>query len=145
MKHPKTCVIVTSGKVARLFDLQGRGDALSLVEKQRLEAREVNSPADTQGVTHSSVGHSQHRLAPHSGPDKRKDAFAADIADRLASDTGWNAFERLVVIASPKMMGLLRARLDAKTQAKVWTQIDKNLAQMPVEKIGDVLNEVLYP
>lgn len=144
MKQPKTCVIVVGGRTARLFDLPGRGESLVPRDEHVMEAPVVNEPADAQGATYSSVGHSLHRLAPHNGPDRKKAAFAAEIAEKLAEMVELDSFDRLVLVASPKMMGLLRDRLDTVVQSRIWAQIDKNLAQMPVEKISEALDAHLY-
>ena len=144
MKHPKTIVIVTDSETARLFGFEGRNKPLIPMEKHTMNAPEVNAPSDVQGTTHSSVGHAQHRLAPRTGPDKAKDMFAAKIADYLDDSAKMGGFERLVLIASPRMMGLLRDRLSTAVQSKIWVQIDKNFGGLGTEKIGEALNQHLY-
>ena len=145
MKTPKTCVIVVGGEAARLFDLTGQGNPLVPYDEHVLVAPAGNDHADAQGVTHSSVGHSQHRLAPHNGPDRNKEAFADSISARLTSLAERDAFQRLVLVASPEMLGILRDRLDATVQSRIWAQIDKNFAPMPVDKIGDAVKKHLFP
>ena len=145
MKHPRTRAIIANGEIARSYDLKRSGNSLSLTEVATLKAAEINAPSDTQGMTHSRVGHSQHRLAPHNGPDKAKESFAADIADYLTSEVADERFERLVLVAGPRMMGILLDRLDTNVQSRIWAQITKNLASHPAEKLNDALSEALYP
>ena len=145
MKQSKICVIVVDGQSARFFDLPGRGKRLIELENLALSAELVNPPADVQGTTHSSVGHSQHRMAPRTGPDKSQDGFAAKVARYLDDNADLALFEELILIASPQMMGLLRDRLSASVQGRLQEQIDKNFGGLPVEKISDAVQEHLYP
>ncbi|SDZ34197.1 Protein required for attachment to host cells [Jannaschia faecimaris] len=145
MKRTKTWVIVADGQTARLFDLPfDRRKPLIPLEDHVWDALPTNAPADAQGVTHSSVGSSQHRLAPHNAPDKGPDGFAGEIASRLAASLKSGAFEKLVVVAAPRMMGFLRDRLDAETRASIWMEIDKDFTQMPLEKIDAALRKHLF-
>jgi protein required for attachment to host cells len=144
MKHTKTWVIVANGETARLFDFSGRGRPLVPLDDHVWHAPIVNEVADAQGVTHSSVGTSQHRLAPRNGPDKASDAFANEIAEKLSVAARTGAFEQLVIVAAPRMMGLLRDRLDTAVLAKIWLEIDKDFTQMPLEKIDGALDSHLF-
>lgn len=144
MKPPKICIIVVDGQSARFFDFPGRGKRLTELESHTLSADQVNEPADVQGTTHSSVGHSQHRMAPRSGPDKEKDGFAEKISSYLKDNPDLVAFEQFILIASPEMMGLLRDRLTAPVQDKIQAEIAKNFGGLSVEKIGKAVNDHLY-
>ena len=144
MKAKKTWVIVTNGKIARMFDYPGRNKALVPLENHVWHAPEVNEFADSQSVTHSRVGHSQHRLAPHNSTDHALDSFAVEIARKLAKAQTSGAFERLVLVAAPKMLGLLRERLDAAVQATIWVEIDKDFTQIPLDELDKALERHLY-
>ncbi len=144
MKHPKTWVVVANAETARLFDFGGRLQPLVPQADHVWHAPEINESADVQGVTHSSVGQSQHRLAPHTGPDKQADAFATEIAQRLDMAEKSDAFERLILIAAPRMLGIVRDKLNGPVRAKIWTEIDKDFTHMPLEKIDEALKSQLY-
>ena len=144
MKQDKTWVIVTNSETARLFEFFGRVKPIVPLKDHVWHAPEINEDADMPGVTHSSVGQSQRKLAPHTGPDKQADAFAHLIADKLARAAQSGAFERLIIIAAPRMIGLLRAQLEPSVQAMVDAEIDKDLTHMPVEKVEHALKDAMF-
>lgn len=140
MKQKKTWIIVANGDTARLFDLPGRNASPVPLTDHVWDAPEVNDYADGQGMSHSSVGASQRRMAPRTGPEEMKlDAFARFISDRLAKALMRGEFERLVIAAAPALMGVLRDHLDTAVKATVWIEIDKDFAQLPLDKLAKVL------
>ncbi|NNF73407.1 MAG: host attachment protein [Rhodobacteraceae bacterium] len=144
MKQPNTCVLVASGELARLFDFAGRDHPLVPRPKGQLSAPPVNEPADAQGVTQSRFGTARSKLEPHNAHDKQAEGFADLIAEHLEKDASGGRFEKLVLIAAPRMLGLLRDKLGPVAQSKIWFEIDKNLAGMPDEAITETVNEHLW-
>lgn len=145
MKTPKTWVIVCNGDIARVFAFTARGKPIAALDDEVWHAPEVNEAADMPGMTHSSTGPSQHRMAPHTGPDKGLEAFAVDIADRLAKALKAARFERLIVVSAPRLLGRLRERLDDAVRASIWVEIDRDLTRVPVEQIERALEDRLFP
>lgn len=135
MKYPKTWIIVSNSEIARLFDFTGPRQPLVPLEDHVWYAPEISTFDDKQGMGHSRVGPSQHRMASHTGPDKKSDAFATTIAENLATAMKSGAFERLVLVATPKMLGLLRDRLTSPIKERIWVEIDKDLTNLSLEKV----------
>ena len=145
MKRKKTWVIVANGDTARLFDLPARNAPLVPLEDHVLAAPEINAYADTQGMSHSSVGASQRRMSPRTEPeDLALEAFARVISDKLSDALKRGEYERLVIAAAPRLMGHLREHLEMAVKATIWLEIDKDFAQMPLDKLGKALEPHLY-
>ena len=71
------------------------------------------------------------------GPHERVVAdFARELAARLRQARVANTFERLVLVAPPKFLGLLRAQLDDPTSARVVGSLDKDLAAIWTDAPG---------
>lgn len=139
MRQPKTWIIVTNAETARLFEFTGPAQPLLPLHDHVWHAPEIAGYDDAQGVSHSSVGHSQHRLAEHNGPDRQSDAFASLIATNLAQAENSDAFERLILIAAPRMLGMLREKLGSAVHEKIWIEIAKDLTHLPLEKLDAAL------
>ena len=121
--------------MARLFDFTGPRQPLVPLEDHVWHTPEISMFNDQQGMSHSSVGPSQHRVASHTGPEKQADVFATVIADNLTTATKSGALERLIVIAAPKLLGLLCDYLADPVKDKIWTEIDKDLTHLSLEKV----------
>ncbi len=146
MKTKKTWVIVANGDAARLFELRARNAPPVPLEEHVWMAPEINEYADAQGISHSSVGQSRRRMSPRTEPEDRAlDAFARVISDNLTTALRAGKYERLVVAAAPRLMGYLRDHLDAAVRATIWVEIDKDFAQLPLEKLDKTLEPHLYP
>ena len=68
-----------------------------------------------------------------------EDRFAAEIGDvlnRLAYD---NKFYHLILVAPPKVLGALRARLNKDTSEKVTGEVPKDLTSHPIHEIARIL------
>jgi len=68
-----------------------------------------------------------HRLA--------KERFAHDLADRLYGLAHKGAFDRIVLVAGPRVLGALRDHLHKEVQQRVVGEIDSNLTHEPVDAI----------
>ena len=69
--------------------------------------------SDKGGRAFDSHGPGRHTMATEKDDPKTHSAvvFAKDIADRLARDRNGNAFDRLIVVAAPRFLGVLRPAL----------------------------------
>jgi protein required for attachment to host cells len=78
------------------------------------------------------------------GPHDRVIAdFARALADKLQHGRVENQYERLVLVAPPGFLGLLRASLDGPTAELVVGSIDKDLATRKESELIKHLGEVI--
>jgi protein required for attachment to host cells len=133
-----TLVVVTDSEKA-LF-LVNRTDAedpnLEVTDKEV----EPNPKSSEQGTDAPGRGFD-------GGPDQRsgfsdtdwhelqKDRFAADLADRLYKMAHRGAFDRLVLVASPHVLGVVREHLHKEVSDKLVAEIDKTLTNHPRDEI----------
>lgn len=76
-----------------------------------------------------------HELAKH--------RFAADLADQLYAEAHKGAFDRLVLVASPKVLGDLREALHKEVADKVIAEVPKTLTNHPVNEIETLVKKEL--
>jgi protein required for attachment to host cells len=65
--------------------------------------------------------------------------FAKEVAQRIDSDRMSHAFDKLVLVAPPKMLGLLRQSLTKQTQAMLAAEISKDLLHLGPDAILDAV------
>jgi protein required for attachment to host cells len=68
-----------------------------------------------------------------------EDRFAAKVAAILNHAAQDNAFEEIVLIAPPRVLGELRTELTSQAMKKVVAEIPKTLTNHPIEKIESLL------
>jgi protein required for attachment to host cells len=135
-------VLVGDGQKA-LF-LRNRGSALDvdLVVEQILEqdnpaTREQGTDRPGQSTASPAVARSAmeqvdwHHIA--------KERFANEIAEALYRHAHANLFDRLIIIAPPKILGQLRKACHAEVVARIAAEIPKELTSHPVAEIGKLV------
>ena len=68
-----------------------------------------------------------------------KERFANEIAEALYRHAHANLFDRLIIIAPPKMLGQLRKACHAEVVARIAAEISKELASHRVSEIGKLV------
>ncbi|MCF3596069.1 host attachment family protein [Rhodobacteraceae bacterium LMO-12] len=74
-----------------------------------------------------------------------KERFANDLAARLYEFAHKGAFDRIVLVAGPNVLGALRKELHKEVQDRVVAELDKDLTNHPLDKVEEMLKEELDP
>ena len=142
----KTWVVVADGEKALL--LRNLKDHpypdLQVVAKEEQE----NPPdgaqkADRPGRRADGGGQQKSAMTEADWHELAKDRFAKDLSDLLYKHAHSGAFERLILVASPKILGALRADLHAEVADRVIAEIPKTLTKHPIDKIEELLKTEL--
>jgi protein required for attachment to host cells len=137
-------VLVAESSRAKLYSAENR--KAPLVEIGALvhpEARlhEGDLVSDQSGSDGGSVGQGRHVLDNKTNArDTEKTEFAKNLAHRLEAARKEKAFNRVVLIAPPSFLGLLRDNLSDQVMELVTEQIDKNLVQQPACEVREHLS-----
>lgn len=73
----------------------------------------------------------------------QKERFAKDLSDRLYEDAHAGRFDKLVLVASPQVLGVLREEMHKEVTTRVVAEIDKNLTNHPVDEIEKLVKKEL--
>jgi len=140
-------VLVANQSEARIYALKmPRGP---LVEVDKMEhaagqAREGDLVTDRPGRSFQSVGDVRHAMEPPvDAKEQEAMKFAKEVSDRLDSARQEGRFDRLVLVAAPHFLGLLRKSLSDATSKQVTEEIAKNLVQFNAEEIRSHLPDKL--
>jgi protein required for attachment to host cells len=145
MKAPTTWILVADGGRALVLENHGVGKGLSkapvfTAENENPPTREQGTDApgrfDDAGVGRSAVQDTDwHEI--------EKTRFAKDVAAELDKAAQRNAYDRLVLIAPPKVLGDLRSTLSKPARERVHAEIDKDLTTQSRDAIVKHVGEVL--
>ena len=115
-------VLVSDGRRARFLRNKGTAAHPELVLESTLECENASTVEETDW----------HQQA--------EERFAAQIANLLYQMEHAHKFDELVMVAPPKMLGDLRARLHREVADCVIAEVPKDLAGRPVPEIGRLLS-----
>ena len=140
---PRNSLILVGDGQKALF-LRNRGSALNvdLVVEQILER---DNPAmreqgtDRPGRATASLGAPRGAMEEVDWHHIAKERFANEIAKALYHHAHANLFDRLIIIAPPKILGQLRKAFHAEVVARIAAEIPKELTSHPVSEIGKLV------
>ena len=138
----KTWVVVADRSRARIFSVETPRGPLTEIE----DLVHPESRAHDRDLTSDRPGRSSdnHVLGTaHGKVDQQAQEFAREIADRLENGRVGAQFERLVVVAAPDVLGLLRKTMNGPLLRTVCREVLKNLTQQRPADIRKLLPEYL--
>lgn len=147
MKATRTWILIADGANARILEAIGKGHGLH--EVPGTEIRLHNPPSHLLGKSkpgrvHESVGETRHAVeAKHDPHQALETQFAGHLAEELQKFVEADAFDRLVIVAPPVMLGDLRKFLANDVTAKIIAEINKDLTKVPNTEIASHLETVL--
>jgi protein required for attachment to host cells len=144
-----TWIVVAHEAGARFFENHGRGTGLELVEEIEHadgRARDRDMASDRPGRSfRKNIGDpSRASMGQSEGPhDRAVSDFARALADKLKDGRVQNRYKRLVLVAPPRFLGLLRSSLDGPTAQLVIVSIDKDFAASKKSELVERLSELI--
>ena len=140
-----TWVAVARNSGAKIFAVDSPRAPLQelcdLIEPEaRMHDRELSS--DLPGQAFDGKGQGIHALGRKTGPKQHAvEHFAKRVGDYLERGRLDGAFDKLVIMAAPEFLGLLRKHLSDAAKALVIGEIDKNLVLQDAAAIREYLCE----
>lgn len=131
-------VVVCDGRKALI--LENTGDA-KFPSLKVIETREQRDPptreqgTDHPGRVHESVGASRSSVEQTDWHDAAERAFLRSLVGYLDSALGAGNPKRLVVIAPPRALGVLREVYTPRVRKALQEEIDKDLVRVPIYDI----------
>jgi protein required for attachment to host cells len=128
-KNSSTWIIIANSNNAHICEkISGKESNLNPIYE--LEARSTDDficEKPDQGS--NGMGNGTHAMEPHSDPKEvERLNFARIISKLLNEANSKNGFQKLIIIASPKMLGVLCKILDKQIIDKLVLKLPKNIA-----------------
>lgn len=134
-----TWVLVADGEKALILENQGSATAPQL--SVRRKKTQDNLPdreqaADRPGRMNDGPSAQRSALDETDWHALEKTRFATDLADLLYEHAHRNEFDSLVLVADPRVLGDLRAKLHAEVSDRLVGEIPKLLTNHPTDEIA---------
>ncbi|WP_037310071.1 host attachment family protein [Ruegeria halocynthiae] len=141
-----TWVVIADGEKAlfmeNITDAEDPNLVVVSVEEQDAPSPK---PSDRAGRRYDRGPNQKFAVEEPKWKTHAKSLFVQDLANLLNRKGLKGSFERLVLVASPHVLGLLRRRLHGKVLAKVVAEVDRTLTNHPLHKVEQVLTQRLKP
>ena len=145
--------LVMVGDGARAIFLRNSGTVLqpklvveNVFEQENPPTREQGTDRPTRGAEFiggwaANVGTPRGNIEQTDWHQLNEDRFAKDIADKLYQLAHANRFQRLLIVAPPKVLGSLRKALHKEVLDRVEAELPKDLTHAPVTAIQEELSK----
>jgi protein required for attachment to host cells len=138
-----TWILVSDGRKALFIRQDGDHDlpnfSIQNVMEDDENPRTSEQGSDSPGTSHSSVGQGRSSVAQTDWHDMAEKAFARRTVETLARFSKDIAVDRLVIVAPPRTLAVLRASLPSDLQKAVVAEIAKDYVKHPVPEIERLL------
>lgn len=144
MRPKKTWVLIADGSRGRIIrqlwpnaETGGRLDDLNFnIEHKKLS----QIMADRAGRSFSSTGMRRSAMEYHSQPVRDQEArFAGSILKTLTLAFAKREFDCLVIVAEPRMLGVIRLIIPSALRRAVTKEIAKDFTKLPRQELYELL------
>lgn len=143
MKPVVTWVLLANARMARIVVNKGQGKGLAALDGKYWHADKVPAARDQAGVGHSIGGPGVTGMSQVDKQRQTETEFAKTILSDLTKARLRKEFDRLALVAGPRMLSLLRAQIDEGLAALVIGEIPSDLSRQPLEQIEHRLGEIM--
>ena len=131
-------VVVCDG--AKALVLQNMGDAKfpNLKTVETFEQKDLPTHllgADKPGRTHSSAGYGSSSVTQTDWHNQAEQAFLTHLAEKLDGAIAAGKTKSLIVVASPRALGMIRPAYSQAVRGAVRAELAKDLVKHPVHDI----------
>lgn len=147
MKPTRSWIVIADGAQARILENHGPGKGLVPLPSEEMHkaprpTREINT--DRPGRSHDRVGPGRHAMeSPSDAHREEKRRFADLLGEHLNEAVLKHRYDRLILVAPPKMLGDLRQSLSKEAAAKIDGELTKDLTKVSDHDLPDHLGEVI--
>lgn len=143
MKPIVNWIVLANARTAKV--LENRGPGKGLVEKpgKSWQADVVSLPRDEAGRGHSIAGPGMAAVEQTDPKLQSEIRLARTMSGHLLKALDAKEFDRLIVVAGPHMLGLLRAHLDDRLKAVTVGEIAKDLSAQTPAALEDHIGELI--
>ena len=138
-------ILVCDSARGRLFETRGNDPSWNLLEvfshaESRSKTSDLASDRLGQSMSQGSVHHGA--LAPSKSPKEvEKSYFVHSLATMLDKGLRSNRFDRLVLVAPPQCLGMLKNELTPELQKHLMATVDKDLTHSDATDLSERLGE----
>jgi protein required for attachment to host cells len=135
-------VVVCDGRKALILENIGDAKYPRLHTKEvseHTEPRTSEQGTDRPGKTHSSVGTARSAMEQTDWHDQSECAFLTALADRLHVALTKGETQALIMVASPRALGMIREAYSPDVRKAIRAELGKDLVKAPLHEIEKLL------
>ena len=135
-------VLVADGR--KMLFLRNHGDEKQIdlrteAHDQREDRKDSDIKADAPGTMKQSGGYGRPAMDETDYHQQEEDRWAKDAAEQLKKRALANDFDSLVLIAPPKILGVLRKELHKEVERRIVLTLNKEMTDRPIPDIEELL------
>lgn len=146
IKSPRILVLAADAHLARIylkenniFELIGEAEP----EEKNIESEINNSALSRMAGAPNNKAH--QKFEPRlNETDYKKYFFSQEISKLLEKIEPLNIFDKLIIIAPPKMLGHLRSNLSEKIKKFIIAEVDKDLTKLKDREFETALKKIIW-
>lgn len=149
-----TWILIADSARARLFQYDGFGAPLALLKEWKHPgAHPTSHGSSPEAAEHAAPSHG----GPHPGHSSRTgmerdmspkraehEHFAQQLQQELRLGLDQGAYGRLILVANPEFLGILRQTAPAQVLKHLVASVDKDYTMMPVKELEHHLAPILH-
>lgn len=146
MKKQKIWIVIADAAIARVYekDEAGKFVAIDHVLRAAKEEGYEQGRSEALGKTQESAASAHHIIEPRQDEKTAQMLhFSRVIAEFLESSLTQGRYGRLILAASPKMLGHLRDTLPKAVRDAIQMELDKDYTHLKADEIHDQLKKVV--
>lgn len=143
MKPVITWIVLANTREASVLENRGASKGLVPLAGKCWEAEDVSVPRDRPGVGHSIAGPAVSAVEQTDRKHQSGAVFASEIARELSHNLADKQFDRLVLVAGPLMLGLMRKALNEQVKKTLIGEIAKDLTALSTDALETHLGEIM--
>ena len=141
MDMKRAWVVVADRRHARFHFHGGPGEPLLDAEPGEMKFPPQNEYADRPGRVHERSGTGRHGMEPSTHPGESElDTAGRAIAEALEKGAGDGAFDRVVIAATPKLIGAIRPHLSEAVNRRDVIEIRHRLLDLTPKELAERLD-----
>lgn len=145
---PTTWVLVADGAKARLFEIAAKDAQMTEIDcfahpEGRAAGRDLTT--ERRPMVEESATSVRHALEPHTSlREKSAERFVRELRDVLQNGHAQGRYERIVLVAPPHFLGVLRSGLGDHLSERVTAEIRRDLTALPPGEVRARLPDRLF-
>jgi len=146
---PVTWVLVADKSRARIFSKNGRSpfreEESFIHPESRMHEQDLTTDLPgREGGRANSTSSQRHTVQRRFSPKQHEAVvFCKQVADHLESARAEQRFQRLLVVAPPAFLGMLRDQFSPSLGALVTGEVNKNLVHLKADELREQLPVLL--
>ncbi len=141
MEDVTTWVVTADGRKARVFEERVRGGPLHPLPQHDMDADHEDRPAahGHRATVRDRAGFGRHGAGDKPLTEIQEHRFLTRVAHALDAAAEAGLFERLVLMAPARALGILRAELDPKTARRIEVDSPRDRSSLAEEVLREAL------